>query len=138
MSGQAPALDAANGGAGVALLELRDVQKHFRGGHRVGRESQTVYAVDGVSFDLQPGETLGLVGESGCGKSTLARVLTGLYAPTAGTIRLHGDDLVGRGSRQRIGGEIQMVFQDPASSLDPRHRIASSVAEPLLGRVPWA
>jgi oligopeptide/dipeptide ABC transporter ATP-binding protein len=95
-----------------------------------------VYAVDGVSFDVHEGETLGLVGESGCGKSTLARVLTGLYRPTSGSILLRDIDPHARGARKRLRrGGLQMVFQDPASSLDPRRKVADSVAEPLLGRV---
>jgi oligopeptide/dipeptide ABC transporter ATP-binding protein len=118
---------------GEVLLSVRDVKKHFAG--RRGRRGagETVYAVDGVSFDVHEGETLGLVGESGCGKSTLARVLTGLYRPTSGSILLRGVDLQARGARKRIRGGLQMVFQDPAGSLDPRRKLADSVAEPLLG-----
>jgi oligopeptide/dipeptide ABC transporter ATP-binding protein len=115
---------------GEVLLSVREVKKHFAGRHGAG---ETVYAVDGVSFDVHEGETLGLVGESGCGKSTLARVLTGLYRPTSGSIRLRGTDLHARGARKRIRGGLQMVFQDPAGSLDPRRKLADSVAEPLLG-----
>ena len=109
-------------------------QEAFRRGRGLGRKTHTkVFAVDGVTFDLNRGETFGLVGESGCGKSTLARVLAGLYAPTAGTILLRGEDVHAAGARRRLRGELQMVFQNPASSLDPRRRIADSVAEPLIG-----
>src|SRR4051794_22402114 len=99
------------------LLSVREVKKHFAGRRGRGGAGETVYAVDGVSFDVHEGETLGLVGESGCGKSTLARVLTGLYPPTSGSILLRGVDLQARGARKRIRGGLQMVFQDPAGSL---------------------
>ena len=116
------------------LLAVRDVKKHFDVRRGLGRKTRTkVFAVDGVTFELNRGETFGLVGESGCGKSTLARVLAGLYAPTAGTILLRGEDVHAAGARKRLRGELQMVFQNPASSLDPRRRIADSVAEPLIG-----
>jgi oligopeptide transport system ATP-binding protein len=117
---------------GEILLSVRDVKKHFKG--RRKRHDAVVYAVDGVSFDVVEGETLGLVGESGCGKSTLARVLTGLYRPTSGSIQLRGVDLRARGARRRIRGGLQMVFQDPSGSLDPRRRLGDSVAEPLHGQ----
>ena len=90
-------------------------------------------AVDGVTFDIRRGETLSLVGESGCGKSTVARLLVGLYTPTAGRARFFGHDLAelntpgGRGLRQKL----QMIFQDPYASLNPRWRVADIVAEPL-------
>ena len=116
------------------LLDVRDVKKHFDVRRGPGRKTRAkVFAVDGVTFELNRGETFGLVGESGCGKSTLARVLAGLYAPTAGTILLRGEDVHASGARRRLRGELQMVFQNPASSLDPRRRIADSVAEPLIG-----
>ncbi len=124
-----PAADSEN-----VLLAVRDVKKHFDVRRGLGRKARTtVFAVDGVTFELNRGETFGLVGESGCGKSTLARVLAGLYAPTAGTILLRGEDVHAAGARKRLRGELQMVFQNPASSLDPRRRIADSVAEPLIG-----
>lgn len=127
---------ASNGAGTSPLLEVRNVKKHFvvrRGAG--GKNRRTVYAVDGVSFELNEGETFGLVGESGCGKSTLARVLAGLYTPTDGTILLRGEDVNAPGSRKRLRGQLQMVFQNPASSLDPRRRVADSVAEPLIGTI---
>ncbi len=90
-------------------------------------------AVDGVTFDIQRGETLALVGESGCGKSTVARLLVGLYTPTAGRVRFFGHELgelntpAGRPLRQKL----QMIFQDPYASLNPRWRVADIIAEPL-------
>ena len=98
---------------------------------RKGRS--VLHAVDGVTFDIQRGETLSLVGESGCGKSTVARLLVGLYAPSAGRVRFFGHDLselnteAGRSLRQKL----QMIFQDPYASLNPRWRVADIIAEPL-------
>jgi peptide/nickel transport system ATP-binding protein len=98
-----------------------------------GRGRTLLRAVDGVTFDIRRGETLSLVGESGCGKSTVARLLVGLYTPTAGRARFFGHDLAelntpsGRGLRQKL----QMIFQDPYASLNPRWRVADIVAEPL-------
>jgi len=93
----------------------------------------TIHAVDGVSFTLDRGETLGLVGESGCGKSTIARALTRIVAPSSGSIRLHGEELASLPRRalrphRRV---MQMVFQDPAASLDPRWTVGQLLAEPL-------
>ena len=120
--------------SGNVLLAVRGVKKHFHVRRGIGGKARsTVYAVDGVTFELNRGETFGLVGESGCGKSTLARVLAGLYAPTDGTILLRGEDVHAPGARRRLRGELQMVFQNPASSLDPRRRMADSIAEPLIG-----
>ena len=98
---------------------------------RKGRS--VLHAVDGVTFDIQRGETLSLVGESGCGKSTVARLLVGLYTPSAGRVRFFGHDLSelntpgGRSLRQKL----QMIFQDPYASLNPRWRVADIIAEPL-------
>ncbi len=99
-----------------------------------GKPRTILHAVDDVSFGIRRGETLALVGESGCGKSTVARVLVGLYAPSAGRVEFFGRDLremntaAGRSLRQKL----QMIFQDPYASLNPRWRIADIVAEPLL------
>jgi ABC-type oligopeptide transport system ATPase subunit len=111
------------------LLEVRDLVKDYVVGR--GRRKQVQRAVDHVSFDIAPGEILGLVGESGSGKSTTARCLLGLVEPTAGEVRFAGQDLLrAKGdSARRLRSKIQMVFQDPYSSLDPRMRIEDVVAE---------
>ncbi|MDD6087840.1 MAG: ATP-binding cassette domain-containing protein [Desulfovibrionaceae bacterium] len=90
-------------------------------------KTRSLTAVADVSFQLEQGETLGLVGESGCGKSTLGRMLTGLIPPTSGEILFHGEKL----SLKHHAGRVQMVFQNPFSSLDPRWSIGASIAEPM-------
>ncbi|HSW31028.1 MAG TPA: oligopeptide/dipeptide ABC transporter ATP-binding protein [Longimicrobiales bacterium] len=118
----------------VPLLEVRDLVKHFpiqRGFLR--RTVGTVRAVDGVSFDVLQGETLGLVGESGSGKSTLARTVLRLEEPTSGSVRFDGEELAGlAGEALRLRRRhMQMIFQDPFASLNPRMRVGSIVREPL-------
>jgi oligopeptide transport system ATP-binding protein len=116
------------------LLEVHALKRYFpirRG--PFGRDVQHVHAVDGVSFSLKRGETLGLVGESGCGKSTLARLLLRLDTPDEGAIRFEGEDIAGYDpARLRpFRREIQAVFQDPYSSLNPRKTVWQIVSEPL-------
>ena len=118
----------------MSLLEVKNLKVHFpvrRGPFRPAREA--VKAVDGVSFQLERGETLGLVGESGCGKSTLARAILRLVEPTAGEILLDGENLIGlRGQALRAKRRrFQMVFQDPFSSLNPRMIVEDIVGEAL-------
>ncbi len=98
-----------------------------------GPDGQVVHAVSDVSFDVLPGETLGLVGESGCGKSTTARAILQLPSPTAGLVRLGEVELTDvKGERlRRLRSRIQMIFQDPISSLNPRRRVGDIIAEPL-------
>ena len=114
------------------LVEVRDLRKHFvtKAG-RLSRQTRTVKAVEGVSFTIDEGETLGLVGESGCGKSTLARTLLFLEVPTDGEIRFQGSVLTERDAMQ-LRRRAQIVFQDPYSSLPPRMRVGKILAEPLL------
>ena len=115
-----------------ALLELKRVSREFtvRRGMFDPRPAR-VNAVNDVSLELMPGETLGLVGESGCGKSTLARMAVGLLPPTSGEIRLAGRPLDAWAPLERAG-RIQMIFQDPYGSLNPRMSIFSTLEEPLL------
>jgi oligopeptide/dipeptide ABC transporter ATP-binding protein len=120
---------------GEPLLRLDDVKMHFktRGDGLIVRGTKWVQAVDGVSFTVQPGETLGLVGESGCGKSTTARVITRLLEPTAGQIRYQGVDIAHLNERKLrpYRREIQLIFQDPYSSLNPRHTVGTIVGTAL-------
>ena len=118
------------------LLEVRNLTRYFSAGGAIsllGRASHAVKAVDDVSFSLQEGETLGLVGESGCGKSTLGRAILRLIEPTGGAILFRGTDIVGLrgGAMHEIRRQMQMVFQDPYSSLNPRMRVGSVIREPL-------
>jgi peptide/nickel transport system ATP-binding protein/oligopeptide transport system ATP-binding protein len=116
------------------LLEVRDLRKHYPVRKGVfGRLAGKVHAVDGISFSIADGETLGLVGESGCGKSTAAKTILRLVDPTAGTIEWGGQriDALGRAAMRPFRRELQAVFQDPYSSLNPRLRAADIVAEPL-------
>lgn len=114
------------------VLEASHVSRQFRGRQGfLGRET-LVRAVDDVSFSLGAGESLGLVGESGCGKSTLGRMTCGLLGPSSGCIRLQGRELPLASHKSWAKGMVQMIFQDPASSLNPRMTATQSVAEPLL------
>jgi oligopeptide/dipeptide ABC transporter ATP-binding protein len=117
------------------LLDVRDLAVHFRqGAGWLGGSERIVRAVDGVSFFLQEGESLGLVGESGSGKSTVGRAILRLLSPTGGTIRFEGADLLGlsEGALRPLRRRMQMIFQDPQSSLNPRKTVMRSVAEPLI------
>jgi oligopeptide/dipeptide ABC transporter ATP-binding protein len=117
------------------LMEVRDLVKHFpiRSG-LLQRQVGAVRAVDGVSFDVFRGETLGLGGESGCGKSTTARLLLRLMAPTSGSIRFAGEEIasIKGGKLKDLRREMQMIFQDPYSSLNPRKTVGSIIADPLV------
>ena len=117
------------------LVEVRDLTMHFP--IRTGllrRLTGSVKAVDGVSFDIYEGETLGLVGESGCGKSTCGRAILRLYDPTAGSIRLEGEEIAHAplDKLRRLRPKMQMVFQDPQASLNPRMTVAGIIGEPLM------
>ncbi len=119
------------------LLEVQDLKVHFPvRSDGLGRRGAIVRAVDGVSFTVRPGETVGLVGESGCGKSTLGRAVVRLESPTAGSIRFEGSDLakLSGSELRRARQRLQMIFQDPYGSLDPRWTAGEIVGEALLLR----
>ena len=116
------------------LLEVEDVGRQFVTRRSVlGRATATVTAVDGVSFSLEAGKTLALVGESGCGKSTLGRLVLRLIEPTAGRIRFDGRDVTALKERELrpLRRNAQLIFQDPYASLNPRMTVGQILAEPL-------
>jgi oligopeptide/dipeptide ABC transporter ATP-binding protein len=116
------------------LLDVRDLQKYFPiGGSLFGKTRGVVKAVDGISFTINAGETLGLVGESGCGKTTTSKLVLAAEAPTAGTIEVEGRNVAElRGADLRdYRRKVQVVFQDPYSSLSPRMRVGDIVGEPI-------
>ena len=121
---------------GSELLRVEDLVKHFpvTRGIVFKRKVGTVQAVDGISFAIAGGETLGLVGESGCGKSTAARSILRLLEPTSGAIYFQGEDISGYGRHQMQGirREMQIIFQDPFASLNPRMTVRTIVSEPLM------
>jgi oligopeptide/dipeptide ABC transporter ATP-binding protein len=118
------------------LVEVRDLVKHFpiKRGVIFQRQIGAVKAVDGISFDVKEGETLGIVGETGCGKSTTARLLCRLMDPTSGTITIDGRDVSGQKGDElkAMHREVQMVFQDPYSSLNPRKSVGSIISDPFI------
>ncbi|MBE0452018.1 MAG: ATP-binding cassette domain-containing protein, partial [Clostridia bacterium] len=117
------------------ILEVRDIKKYFpiKGGF-LQKTVANVKAVDGVSFDVLRGETIGLVGESGCGKSTLGRTIVRLYEPTEGEIIFNGKDISGlRGNDlKHLRQQMQLIFQDPYSSLNPRINVMNLVGEAMI------
>jgi len=119
----------------MTLLSVRDLKMHFPVKEGVLLRAQKFNrAVDGVSFDIQPGETLGLVGESGCGKSTLGRCISRLYVPTSGSIEFEGQDITNLKGKALMPfrQDIQMIFQDPMESLNSRHTVGDILAEPFV------
>jgi oligopeptide/dipeptide ABC transporter ATP-binding protein len=129
-----PAAQLAPRPSGAALLSVRDLTKHYpirRG--LFGGQAGSVRAVDGVSFDVMPGETLGIVGESGCGKTTLGRSILRLIEPTTGTVTFDGINVLSLkgGELRRLRRQMQIIFQDPFSSLNPRMSIGAIIREGL-------
>jgi peptide/nickel transport system ATP-binding protein len=123
--------------SGAPLLEVRDLVKHFPGERSwlgLGKPRRVVRAVDGVSFSVAAGQTLGLVGESGCGKSTAGRTILRLLEPTAGKVLFDGSDVfaLGPAELRALRRRMQIVFQDPYSSLNPRMTVRQTLGEPLL------
>ncbi|WP_338147165.1 ABC transporter ATP-binding protein [Neoroseomonas oryzicola] len=121
----------------VPMLEARDLARHFDVSRPflqrllAREERRTLRAVDGISFSIPKGTTLSLVGESGCGKSTVARLSVGLYGPTAGSVHFDGRDLAEARSLADQRRRMQMIFQDPYASLNPRWRVKNIIAEPI-------
>ncbi|TLX60379.1 dipeptide ABC transporter ATP-binding protein [Stutzerimonas nosocomialis] len=117
-----------------SVLSARDLTRHYEISRGLFKPTATVRALNGVSFELQPGETLAVVGESGCGKSTLARALTLIEEPTSGSLRIAGQEVAGadKAARKQLRKDVQMVFQNPYASLNPRQKIGDQLGEPLL------
>jgi len=124
----------ANGSNDRSLLQVQDLQKYFPVNRGIIFQKQVgaVKAVDGLSFTVNKGETLGVVGETGCGKSTMGRLLTRLLEPTGGTITFEGKDIthLSRAQMRPLRKDVQIIFQDPYSSLNPRHTIGTIVGAP--------
>lgn len=127
-------MTTSNGERG-ALLSVDNLQMHFpiTRGVIFQRQVGAIKAVDGISFDLYKGETLGLVGESGCGKSTTGRAILQLHRPTAGKVNFEGKELTNTKGEElrRMRRRMQMIFQDPYASLNPRMTVGSIIGEPL-------
>ena len=117
------------------ILEVKDLKKYFPlGKGKLDKNKKYVKAVDGVSFKLYEGETLGLVGESGCGKSTLGRAILRLHEPTSGEVHFNGEDILKKNRKEmrKLREEMQIIFQDPYSSLNPRMNVYNILSEPLV------
>nr|WP_298135756.1 peptide ABC transporter ATP-binding protein [uncultured Pseudomonas sp.] len=117
-----------------SVLSARDLARHYHVSRGLFQPSAQVQALNGVSFELQAGKTLAVVGESGCGKSTLARALTLIEEPSAGSLQIAGQEVTGadKAQRKQLRRDVQMVFQNPYASLNPRQKVGDQLAEPLL------
>ena len=118
----------------TTVLTARQLTRHYSVSQGLFKPSATVQALNGVSFELQAGKTLAVVGESGCGKSTLARALTLIEEPSSGSLQIAGQEVNGANAqtRKQLRRDVQMVFQNPYASLNPRQKIGDQLAEPLL------
>ncbi|MCW2294272.1 dipeptide transport system ATP-binding protein [Pseudomonas sp. BIGb0408] len=118
----------------TTVLTARELTRHYTVSQGLFKPSATVQALNGVSFELQAGKTLAVVGESGCGKSTLARALTLIEEPSSGSLQIAGQEVAGANAQKRkqLRRDVQMVFQNPYASLNPRQKIGDQLAEPLL------
>lgn len=116
------------------LIRIENLKQYYTSGKGIFKKGYEIKAVDGVSFSVNRGETLGLVGESGCGKSTLGRTLLKLYEPTAGEIFFEGKNITGYSAKQMrpLRKEVQIVFQDPLESLNQRHTVGNILEEPFI------
>ena len=118
----------------AVVLTARDLTRHYEVSRGMFKGHATVRALNGVSFELEAGKTLAVVGESGCGKSTLARALTLIEEPSSGSLKIAGQEVAGanKAERKQLRKDVQMVFQSPYASLNPRQKIGDQLAEPLL------
>ena len=116
------------------ILQVDTLSRHFPVRNMLGWKTGAVRALDGVSFEVRSGETLGIVGESGCGKSTLGKALVGIHPPGGGRIVFEGKDITGQSANERraVAPKLQYCYQDPGNSLDPRWTVRRSLAEPLV------
>ncbi|HCP56778.1 MAG: dipeptide ABC transporter ATP-binding protein [Pseudomonadaceae bacterium] len=116
------------------VLTARDLTRHYSVSRGLFQPSAEVRALNGVSFELEAGKTLAVVGESGCGKSTLARALTLIEEPSSGSLKIAGQEVAGasKAQRKRLRRDVQMIFQNPYASLNPRQKIGDQLAEPQL------
>ncbi len=118
----------------AVVLTARDLTRHYEVSRGLFKGHALVRALNGVSFELEAGKTLAVVGESGCGKSTLARALTLIEEPSSGSLKIAGQEVAGadKAQRKQLRKDVQMVFQSPYASLNPRQKVGDQLAEPLL------
>ncbi|RMV40853.1 Oligopeptide/dipeptide ABC transporter, ATP-binding protein [Pseudomonas syringae pv. papulans] len=124
----------SGGGVMSVVLTARDLTRHYEVSRGLFKGTALVRALNGVSFELEAGKTLAVVGESGCGKSTLARALTLIEEPSSGSLKIAGQEVAGasKAERKQLRKDVQMVFQSPYASLNPRQKVGDQLGEPLL------